>query len=1470
MIEKVDWSELKTYQETKRRSFEELCYQIAKGLYGEQGSFTSVDDSGGGDGVEFYMTLPNGDQWGWQAKFYHNPTPRLNVSNRKRSIEDSLKKACQKHTRLKKWILCTPSDFTPGEQEWFENTLCQSIPENMNVELEHWGDSDFNDWLSEPRFSGKWHYFFGKLELSIEWFQAQFDKQMASIGEKFSSSLHTETLVDARIHALLGNKGLVHQITELIEKLQGELSNLEEAIDDLKRPTPKEIEWDAEEKSKVIETAESLQGTLASVICQLEQAKDLLNEGRLPEVQDIDWELVLSQLKKAFYNYRAVGSESGISKIKYTGKKEDKDRVVREATWTVDAPESLVANLLDDFFHPAMQQYKLINQPHLNILGDAGIGKTHIACNICDTRLKTGLPALFIRGSHFTSDQPIEEQLLRILGIPPSYGWADFLQALSAAAEAYHTRIPLIIDGLNESTHNGAFSNVWRLRLQGLVQEIAQTKNLVLITTCRTSYKEAIWEDEDPSNMVYAYGFDTEEVEQAVDKYFNEYKIKADLTAAPLTQFEHPIYLKIFCESQNRDRKAEKQIYVGEQTLFEVFEEYLNQCNRAVCNRLERHPNTSIVQPALNKMAEYLWQNRSRDIPLDELVHIVDGQSREKLDWWSSKTCAIVAEGLLVCQDWSKGKEVVYFTYDLFGGYLIAKYLIQQATDDGQGFLQHAVSELFGEENRTLYLLLNGVIKCLTKLLPSKMERFLHNFSGNKTLHPLYTDIGRCLATLLPSKMEQFLHDLSDNETAYSLSIRGLFEISYKNISEDCINLITRLFGNQQNREPLFKLAETTIGHTKHPFNASFWSEQLRVLPMPERDLSWTEYVRHNAASFEKRLVRFEEACQSDQKLSDTSEKRLHLLAEHIMWVLTSTVRSLRDKATRALCWYGRRFPQEFLDLVINSLSIDDPYIPERMLAATYGVAMARQHDFQEDSFTREILPLYGRKLYEAMFEPNARHSTTHILARDYARRTIDIALIHYPNLLTDDERRYITPPFTEGGIREWGESEDRNDGEYRDGNAPLGRDFENYTLGGLVKDRGPYDFEHDEYKRVRANIFWRIYDLGYSLDSFGEIDKWLARGNVRYGRSADGRKIERYGKKYSWIAYHELAGLRQDKNLLPDYDDDLRIPDIDIDPSFPIGQREYNLVKKDFLDNREISTEEWVSKSDLPDVTPYLKVNRLRGEEGPWVLLKGYLGQKDDQIGRDMFAFLQGLIVKSEESEEIVERLKGNKIYAGRIPSCPEDFYTYAGEIPWCDTYPANGWEKLSFEIGSVLVPREQRVFLRNGEPISQEEKYQFFDSIGIIGIEDEEVVEAALREQGLEPSVEMVEVEESEYKTFEILFPVRENIWGDHNSAIIDSRNVATPSRQIADTFSLCGQPQSFDLFEKNGKQASITFCYGEKWVDRQQFTYLREDLLKDYLAQINGELIWVIWGERRLVSENEGAPYKTFKQAKIYRQS
>ena len=1347
--------------------------------------------------------------------------------------------------------------------------------------------------ILEQHFGEKRNYSFGELELDMNWFKIQFNKQMAAVGKKFSSILHTETRADTNVHALLGDTAFAHQIAEWIEKLEEKVSELKEAIDDLKRPVPNEIEWNEEEKSKVIRASESLQDALVKVMVQLKQSRKFLEEKRLSEAQTLD--LGFAQLEAAFDTYRTVGREYGTSRIKYTGENGDEERVLREIRGRVHHPDSLVANLLDKFFLSVIRQCGLIKQSDLHILGKAGIGKTHIACNICDDRLNSGLPALFVRGNLFTNDRPIEEQLMRILDIPPSYSWHDFLQVLSVAAEAYHTRIPLIIDGLNESTHNGAFSNVWRLGLKGLIHEISETKNVVLITTYRTSYKEAIWGEEDPSNEVGAYGFDTDEVKQeAIDKYFNAYKIVADPTLGPLMQFEHPLHLKIFCETKNSERKTEKQVYVGEQTLFEVFKEYLEQCNRAICERFELHPAAHIVQSALSKMAAYLWEHRSRYIPLEELVCMVDHQTFDKLIWSSSKTYAIEDEGLLlVYRDWVEGVEVVRFTYDLLGGYLIARYLVQEASKHRQSCLRRIVSNLFGKERYNSHPLLSDISKYLLALFPAKIRGFLHNLWGNKTEHPLSDDIGRCLAALLPAEKGQFLHELSENKKAFDLSIDALFEISPQDISEECIKLVTDLFErHQQNRKRLFGLAKTTIGHPDHPFRASFWSDRLSALSMVERDLSWSEYVRRNRESLEKTVMRFEETCQSEQDLSNASPERLHLMAEYIMWMLTSTVRPLRDKATRALYWYGRCFPQKFFELVMGSLSINDPYVPERMLAATYGIAMARQYDFKDTSFAKEILPLYGRQLYEFMFKLNALHSTTHILARNYARRTIDIALIHHPDLLTADERKNITPPFTKGGIREWGESENRDADQYQKGPAPLQMDFKNYTLRQLVKfnNRDP-----DEYKRVERNIYWRIYDLGYSLDSFGGIDGPLVGENYRkYSRSADGRKTDRYGKKYSWIAFYELAGFRQDKGFLSDYYDEVFILEADIDPSFPDAQREYELIKEDFLGDQEVSAAEWISKTSLPDLTPYLKVNNLCAEQGPWVLLKGYLRQKDNQANRDMLTFLRGLIVNSEETEEIVETLKQQeKIDGHTIPSYLDYYYTYAGEIPWCDTYPENSWEEVSFKVGSVLGPEEQQVLLRNGEPVSDEEIQEFCDSIAdLIETEDPSArllgfwginsiadlvetrswgtIEAQLHERGFALATETVEVEQPEYQTFEILVPLRENSWEDSQSAAIPGRNVAIPSKQIAEAFSLHGQPQSYDLFEKDGMRASMTFRCGEEWGEMQDFAYLRADLLERYLTEIGGKLIWVMWGEQCVVPSDEHTPYKFFQDVKVYRKS
>jgi hypothetical protein len=145
----ADWSKLHTYAEQPWRSFEELCYQIVYLLFSAKGELTRVDDSGGGDGVEFYLTQSNGQEMGWQAKFYW-PQARL-TSDRKRHISDSLARSLKNHRNLKKWILCTPTAFTSDEQKWFRRTLQKTT---RRVHLEHWDSSKIDAMLTKPEMAG--------------------------------------------------------------------------------------------------------------------------------------------------------------------------------------------------------------------------------------------------------------------------------------------------------------------------------------------------------------------------------------------------------------------------------------------------------------------------------------------------------------------------------------------------------------------------------------------------------------------------------------------------------------------------------------------------------------------------------------------------------------------------------------------------------------------------------------------------------------------------------------------------------------------------------------------------------------------------------------------------------------------------------------------------------------------------------------------------------------------------------------------------------------------------------------------------------------------------------------------------------------------------------------------------------------------------------------------------------------------
>ena len=70
-----------------------------------------------------------------------------------------------------------------------------------------------------------------------------------------------------------------------------------------------------------------------------------------------------------------------------------------------------------------------------------------------------------------------------------------------------------------------------------------------------------------------------------------------------------------------------------------------------------------------------------------------------------------------------------------------------------------------------------------------------------------------------------------------------------------------------------------------------------------------------------------------------------------------------------------------------------------------------------------------------------------------------------------------------------------------------------------------------------------------------------MSQENSLRSRHDDGDKTDRYGKKYSWTAFFELAGFRQDLGLLGEVSEEQRLHNVNIDPSFPDEVPTFELI---------------------------------------------------------------------------------------------------------------------------------------------------------------------------------------------------------------------------------------------------------------------------------------------------------------------
>jgi hypothetical protein len=1426
-IDNLDFSRLKPYDGKTAKCFEQLWYQIVRKEFSALGTVTPIDGSGGDGGVEFYLKLNNGEKWGWQCKFFGD-SGRLNASSRDISIENSLQTACRNHPEVTKWFLCLKTDLTPnsissagkfskGEIYWFEKELPKVIPTGMSVELEHWGVSKLISFLNEVKHIGIRTLFFGQLEFDQAWFTKRFEENFQKVRDKYDPELHTiDRYCQALINCSLFDPTFCTDLITLKNELDKQVRELNMKIGEL-------------EKNQAIDGGRTQIENFINGVHEFKAHFDLVTNR-------------ISLIESAFKEYDSAAlSAFRLEELNddFHLKMEKVDTSIFKERTSHHEKALAISSALSDFgetYNRFFFNYYGRFDRELRFLGDASKGKTHVSCDIAFKAIHRSRPAIFIVGEKFTNESSITDTIRKILDVGPQYSLEEFLAALDTYAGIVKSRLPVIIDGLNETTFNKGFSPIWRNHLESFAAKVLSFENLVLITTVRSSYAKQIWVNHDNSKTHYINGFeDYETIHEAIGKYFKRYKIKCDFSFAPVEKFRDPIFLRIFCEIKNPGWKLDGEVAVNidDDSTYDVLEEYIRQVNQRITSSNDLFVSgDQFVSTSLKSIADCLWENNEREVLIQEYYQLIDGEGKYTKD--TSKAEVLLHEGMLITRDMRDGIEYVSFTYDVLAGYMITRSLVQDNQNPKYFVSTKFIDKIFqGSNAHPLY---EDVLASLCLVLPQRK---------NVTIHALiFGDVYFRLASAKWLRHFPWLRKTVFKKTvqfaSYSLdvSFRSLFSLSAKHIKEEDIRLVQSAFLSHPRREEKINLFLKTLGDGTHPLGAGLLYKLLAMLPVHERDLTWTEHVRKNYYNYQPFVIEFEINCKASEKESAISAHKLHTLSRFIVWMLTSTNRNLRDLVTRALYYYGRKFPSEYSKLVYESLAINDPYVWERTLAALYGVAMAEHNSFSSNDFREQTLPEIAKKIYVLMFKQDAIHATTHLLARDYAKRIIDLALIHQPDLISEEEQKLIIPPYKSGGLRDWG--------EYNYGDSPYGyskpiqMDFSNYTLGHLVEGGGAYA-DPPEKKKVRRQVYWRINQLGWTENRFRDAERGVSN-DLYYNSRGERPKVERYGKKYSWIAYFEIAGMRSDQGLLKNESNRFRISDADIDPSFPIPVEDKKFIQDDLLGDRGVALQDWLQSGGMPHIENYLHVFDINGNKGEWICLDGYVCQEDKDIARRRFVFIRPFLIKEENYAPILDLFLKHQFEGRRIVEKNGNYYTFAGELYCCPDSTISNHCDFEFSLGPIkakIMSNEEGFLLR---------AYHHYKALGI-------PVPAELPEE--------IEYDTTASTVGEVLIPAMEYSWEGYHSTVNEAGGTTVVAKEMANYLGLVDRPQTFNLFERSGNLASISLSHYVDFNDSESSLYIRRDLLEKYLADNKMKMVWTIWGEREASFNNnvtESLFYKT----------
>jgi len=1143
MTPNIDFRSIRAHAGSQDRAFEELCFRLVPFLeHLPEG--TELTRHGTPDGgVEFLAALPDGEVWGWQAKYL------FALGNSEfQQLDRSAREALNAFPQLTRYTFCLPYNRPAGKvsgrksamQKWAEHRdkwQRWGAERDAKVQFAYVGESELLSALTRRDQAGPALYWFNAKILSPDWFKETVDRAIADAGPRYTPELNVELPI-ASVFEGLGR-------TELFQvRLRTQLR----AIRDKRR-------WHAASRVSTTDYPD-----LAPAVSDLQQALDQPDSRvlaiQIPGSHPVDFGAIAHDcgaLTAKLYDLADELSKRAdeIHGEASSGVAAEQARRSREswksAAWELRRTASELLELKDLVEGDAA---RLVNLPALLLTGNPGTGKTHLLCDIAQQRVSEGRPTILLLGNRFDQRPPWTQILEHLqLNCTPD----QLLGALDAAAQATGSRVLILIDAINE----GSGLALWPKYLTSFLSDIRQRPRIGAVLACRTSYLPAVLpRGLDDTNFVRVdhHGFAGHEYE-AVKTFFNYYNLMLPDFPLLLPEFQNPLFLKLMCQGLQEQGTA--TIPRGSTGVTRLFGLFLASAEDRLASpeRLDYRREDSLLGKAVRSLANEMLDKNTHWLPLDLARDAVD-KFLPNRPWSKSLFSGLLDEGVLARElmGWKDTSEVVSFSYQRLGDHLRAVELCERnPSRDG---IANLCRQLAAEEH-TAYQN-SGLLEALSVHIPERFQVELHELLPNASLPPvqeayLESLIWRDPAAFPDEPSFDYLNQIATSSYAGHISVI----------------------------ETLLQLACVP----NHPFNAELLHRALWRLSIPRRDSWWSAFLHHNYAEGTPvwRIVDWAWSNETDYCADDAAL----LCATTLAWYLTSSNRFLRDRSTKALVSLLRRRPSVLRQLVQRFHEVNDPYVAERIYAVAYGCSLA--------TVSSAVIEELALLVYKQVFESGA--PPVHILLRDYARGVIEqaasLGCLHHdidlakvkppyksPWPITAPSEEALTKKFREdkgwltiwSSVMSWGDfhryqiepairhflapnqrrrlaaARRRARESAEESWTKLARDLTTEqlnTLGTATEyaevERVLSEDQMREYAAVARQfefaqtynhpvtsdlqlasrwVLNRVASLGWRPELFEDFDRSV---NFRDASRSD-HKPERIGKKYQWIALHELV----------------------------------------------------------------------------------------------------------------------------------------------------------------------------------------------------------------------------------------------------------------------------------------------------------------------------------------------------------